>query len=41
MNLVSGNNYLDLGSEIISQEIYVFRAIDILGNLHSLLFRNK
>jgi hypothetical protein len=41
MNLVSGNNYLDVGSEIISQEIYVFRAIDILGNLHSLLFRNK
>lgn len=41
MNLVAGNNYLDLGSEIISQEIYVFRAIDNLGNLHSILFRNK
>ncbi len=41
VNLVSGNNYLDMGAETISREIYVFRAIDNLGNLHSLLFINK
>lgn len=38
MNLVRGNNYLDIECDIISRGIYVFRAIDKVGNLYSQLF---
>jgi hypothetical protein len=41
MKLEEGRNYLALGEEIISSGVYVFHAINSIGNHYSLKFKKE